>query len=179
MIETAKDKFADTIGCVEVGKMLRKKYLDPESVFYAPDYFKGSAAPEHTEAEAYELMLLGVNQAICEGKRMVLIDGQPRTLGQLSLIKKDFERTSVVICHIFATTKVRRARAILRDINRDERLLTDARMQGDLPAIYEVLTMSGFAGMTISDMLNHAPTKEDFRDSCVTFLQDSLDSLQK
>jgi hypothetical protein len=61
---------------IEVGKMLRAKYGEA--------YFKGQAAPDHTEAEAWQLCEDAVRQAVKEEKRYVFIDGQPRRLSQLT-----------------------------------------------------------------------------------------------
>ena len=52
---------ARELGCcvVEVGKMMRAKY--------PPEYFKGSAAPEHTDKESWGMLLDGLEQAKLQG----------------------------------------------------------------------------------------------------------------
>lgn len=84
LLRLMKERFKDRVALVEVGKALRSKYLDPESPHYDPDHFKGQAAPQHTQGEAWSIYVAGVKQAVLEGVPLILVDGQPRDLDQVA-----------------------------------------------------------------------------------------------
>lgn len=71
---------------VEVGKMMRAKYLDPSSPHYTPDKFKGQAAPKETAEEAWSLYVDGVREGLANDAQLILVDGQPRDLEQADMI---------------------------------------------------------------------------------------------
>lgn len=83
---------------------------------YGEDYFKGQAAPEHTQEEAFAMYEAGVAAAATQGKRVVLVDGQPRDTEQ---VRRVFDRILKErengLCHVFvfvdASEETRRARA--------------------------------------------------------------------
>ena len=125
---------------VEVGKMMRAKYLDPASPHYQPDYFKGQAAPDHTEAEAWQMMLDGI-AAAPEGTEMILIDGQPRSVKQ-AVAAATMPGHERMFLHLWAPRHVRQARAEARDKDSPEKLrLSLQRMDNDPPVLYEVLSV--------------------------------------
>jgi len=94
------------VGTVEVGKMLREKY--------GADYFKGQAAPEHTQAEAWSMYLSGVSAHLAAGKKLILVDGQPRELSQVKeALRPDLWEDHVVeFLLIHASHEVRTKRAM-------------------------------------------------------------------
>jgi hypothetical protein len=117
-------------GVVEVGKALRKKYGE--------DYFKGQAAPDHTEQEAWNIMLEGID--INADKPFTLIDGQPRTEKQA--YKSMHLPWRKLYVHLWAPNLVRCARSYQRDHADEAKLrLSQNRITGDLPALYNVLTI--------------------------------------
>lgn len=79
----AASEQSNEIGLVEVGKYMRAKYLDPNSPDYSPNYFKGEAAPVHTQVEAWEMCEDHIRAHVASGKRLILVDGQPRSIDQV------------------------------------------------------------------------------------------------
>lgn len=67
------------IGAVEVGKILTAKYGEA--------YFKGQAAPEKTQKEAWDIYTESVEEFAKQGKRLILVDGQPRDLLQAQQVE--------------------------------------------------------------------------------------------
>jgi hypothetical protein len=144
LMKALQTAFPADVGLVEVGKLLRIKYLDPESPYYDPDKFKGQAAPKETAAEAWRLAVDGIQAQKEAGKVLIAVDGQPRDVEQCIQIYEDYERRSefsVQYAHVYAPTAVREARADERDKDDPAKLkLSRDRMNGDLIGMYEVLT---------------------------------------
>jgi adenylate kinase family enzyme len=146
-LEAAK-RWDDRVGLVEVGKMMRAKYLDPKSPHYDPDHFKGQAAPKHTAVEAWQMMLDGFRACQEQRKTIVLVDGQPRDIEQCERIHQQFEvgvpptlDVTVTYAHIYAPEALRWERAQARDGSDPAKLaLSKARLQGDAVGLYEVMT---------------------------------------
>lgn len=138
----------DRVGLVEVGKMMRAKYLDPKSPHYDPDHFKGQAAPKHTAVEAWQMMRDGIAAGLAEHKDIILIDGQPRDIEQCERIHQKYEvgvppdlDWNVKFAHIYAPETLRLERAMARDAGDPAKLaLSKARLQGDAVGLYEVMT---------------------------------------
>lgn len=132
------------VGLVEVGKLMRAKYLDPASPHYAPDYFKGSAAPTHTATEAWKMMQTGIEDAIDVKSHTIFIDGQPRDIDQVDGVFTDYEciadKYNVIYVNLFAKLETRVERANARDKDPAKLSLSMQRMEGDCIKIYEVLT---------------------------------------
>lgn len=129
----------EIVGAVEVGKMMRAKYLDPASPHYQPDFFKGQAAPLHTQAEAWSMYQEGVNRCIEQGKRMVLVDGQPRDIQQARDVVglwKSPHRASYLMIHAAQEVRNERAAATRQG---DALALALQRMEGDYKNCYVVL----------------------------------------
>lgn len=129
------------VGLVEVGKMLRAKYGE--------DYFKGQAAPAHTAVEAWNLMLEGVEKHAQDPKvKFVLIDGQPRDFDQCAKsLALNYDRVYV---NLYASVEVREARANIRDANNPSKLaLSLARMRGDIPMLYEIMSILLYEGQEV------------------------------
>jgi hypothetical protein len=132
------------VGLVEVGKLMRAKYLDPKSPHYDPDYFKGSAAPTHTATEAWKMMQTGIDDAIDMGAHTVFIDGQPRDVDQADGVYGDYEiiadKYNVLYVNLFAQLETRVARANARDKDEAKLRLSMQRMEADCIKIYEVIS---------------------------------------
>lgn len=73
-IDLMAAKYPHLVHTVEVGKALRAKYGE--------SHFNGQAAPLHTQTEAWDIYLSGVNDGIAKGFPLVLVDGQPRDVSQ-------------------------------------------------------------------------------------------------
>jgi hypothetical protein len=135
----------DAVGLVEVGKALRKKYGDA--------YFQGQAAPKHTAAEAWQLMVEGIDFLRATGRQVILIDGQPRDIEQADMIYNEYAADpsyDVEVVNLYCPTWVRRLRAERRDGGDAEKLkLSMARMEGDLPRLYEVLSVVMQHGLNV------------------------------
>lgn len=120
-------------GTVEIGKLLRAKYGD--------GYFKGQAAPEHTQAEAWALYIEHVEKAIVDGKKIILVDGQPRDISQaVGCVDQDW---SVDVDRRFvwvdAPEEQRLGRVTERDAGNDDALeLARDRMTNDYRNCYLV-----------------------------------------
>lgn len=99
------------VALVEVGKAMRAKYLDPASPHYQPDYFRGQAAPEHTQAEAWSMHLAGIASGVAAGAELILVDGQPRDVPQVQLVCSDIcPRYDVRFLMVHCDHAVREAR---------------------------------------------------------------------
>lgn len=100
LIEIAPDK----VFPVEVGKMLRAKHGE--------DYFKGQAAPQHTQGEAWQMYLTGVEEGIAKKRGLIVVDGQPRDVQQAKDIIGRWRhphRASFVLVHADHAERERRA----------------------------------------------------------------------
>lgn len=136
LIETVRP--LPNFGVVEVGKALRKKYGE--------DYFKGQAAPEHTEREAWTIMLDGIHDNL--HKDFVLIDGQPRSVKQ-AYASMQLPHQKMYV-HLWAPDAIRVSRSYKRDYLDEAKLrLSQARITGDLPALYNILTILTIQGCII------------------------------
>ncbi len=140
LMEQLKEAGGAGVGLVQVGNMMRAKYLDPVSPHYSPDHFKGQASPKHTQAEAWQMMLDGITACEKAFNQYVFIDGQPRDREQCDQsMKLDYPRFYV---NLYAEEKVREARAKKRDAGNPVKLeLSLARMKGDIPLLYELLNV--------------------------------------
>ncbi len=130
---------AGTVGLVEVGNMMRAKYLDPASPFYEPDKFKGKAAPKETAVEAWQMLVDGLAKHEVNPKiQFVLIDGQPRDFEQCYDAMK-FPNHKVFV-NLYADLATREERCEKRDgANPVKFALSKQRMTGDVPILYELL----------------------------------------
>ncbi len=74
-IELAMERCPEIFGAVQVGKEFRRRY--------PPGYFKGSAAPTHTEQEAIDIFKEHHAKAVESGAKIILVSGQPRRVSQV------------------------------------------------------------------------------------------------
>ena len=119
----------DRVRAVEVGKKMREKY--------PPEHFAGQAAPEHTQAEAWEWYIDGVRQAIRDGVPLVLVDGQPRDIRQARDIATADWRDAVRFLMVHAKEESRRQRAV-QTRSGDSLELALARLSNDYRNAYVV-----------------------------------------
>lgn len=121
-------------GTVEVGKLFRAKY--------PPEYFKGSAAPAHTQHEAVQMMLDGIEASRKADNDCTFVDGQPREPNQVEAIFKNYSGSDFKLnfWHLYASANIREARAMHRDRNNADALaLSMKRLTGDIPPLYDTL----------------------------------------
>ena len=118
---------------IEIGKALRAKY--------PPEYFAGQSNPKHTAVEAWSLFVQDSHKHTEAGARYIWVDGQPRDLEQAHQILERFRDRPAVFVHLHARREVRLARAQARDTDPAKLALSMARMDGDIPAIYEILAL--------------------------------------
>lgn len=109
---------------------------------HPPEYFKGQAAPRHTQEEAWRLFMEGYESALSWAE-IIVVDGQPRSLDQnekicaLSGVHKQF-----IFLHAPIGERERRARAKYEmGADKDEGALQLAmdRMKNDILTYHEVL----------------------------------------
>lgn len=97
----------DKVKLVQVGKVLRQRYH--------PDHFKGSAAPEHTQVEAWQIVEDGIKDN--DKCRAIFIDGQPRDKKQLSTVVADYfieGPYTASFIHVWENKNTREERAVKR-----------------------------------------------------------------
>lgn len=141
-IRCAKEHYGDTAGFVEVGKRLREKY--------PPEYFKGSAAPDHTEREALDLYLSEAN-ALLDKHDLVFVDGQPRRESQVEVVLNSFSTIPKVFLLFHASAEVQAVRAgqrFVRDPKSFE--LAIARIDNDRKQGYDCLVALLKNNMTVN-----------------------------
>lgn len=165
LLAAAHRRSPGRVGLVEVGKMMRAKYLDPASPHYDPDHFKGQAAPKHTAEEAWQMMVDGLKANSAEGKSVILVDGQPRDIEQAERIHHKYELGydwNVAFAHIYAPESLRLERALQRDAGDPAKLaLSKARLQGDAVGLYEVMTRLFLYHSRVVTLLNEGMVSLD------------------
>lgn len=134
LINKARARNNPKIGLVEIGKILRAKY--------PPEFFKGQAAPAHTQEEAWNLCFDAVNKHLEVGCELILIDGQPRDLRQLATMMKDpwpgLYQVWYVLLHASMEERERRARQDRADTQGNLDLAL-ARIKNDMVNYYDIL----------------------------------------
>lgn len=144
---TGKTTLVDTLAkrpsvhAIFVGRMLRAKY--------GPDYFKGQAAPAHTQVEAWAIYWQGLQEAQASNKSIVLVDGQPRDIGSVDKTLKEARlqnaKPTFVLLHADFNVREDRARKGRQpgpDLN-----LALARLYDDYATCYTILTELAQAGI--------------------------------
>jgi hypothetical protein len=134
-LQTIKDVGGLQVHLVEVGKQMRAKY--------PPEHFKGQCNPAHTAAEALQMCLEGIEEAGEKaGAKIILVDGQPRDVGQAEEIlgwRFQDHRTKAVI-HLMCHRDERERRARVREKNNPGALqLALDRLDRDVLQLHEVL----------------------------------------
>lgn len=119
------------VAAVQIGKELRKKYGEA--------YFKGSGAPAHTAAEAMEIYTERVSTAITNGARLIVVDGQPRDVGQAQMMLHAWPHQYVTFYTLHASHAVREARARAGREPGPNLELAIARLTNDYKDCYNVL----------------------------------------
>lgn len=131
LIDSLKSQSSDVYS-VQIGKILRMKYGEA--------FFKGQAAPEHTRDEAQQLYFDCINEGIGYGKKLILVDGQPRDLGQAETMMASWpdHRSEFILVH--APHEVRELRAKAGRAVGPDLDLALARLNNDYRNCYIVLT---------------------------------------
>lgn len=94
---------SNEVGAVQIGKLMRAKYGEA--------HFKGQAAPEHTKDEALQMYFDEIQKHITDGKKLILIDGQPRDISQAQAMNTAWPQYTVKYFMITADHEVREQRA--------------------------------------------------------------------
>jgi hypothetical protein len=152
---------SEDVFTVQIGRLLRMKYGE--------DYFKGQAAPEHTRAEALELYFDTINEGLSYGKKIILIDGQPRDLGQAKTMMSSWEdhKNAFVLIHADHDIREKRARSGRKpgpDLD-----LAVARLVNDYANTYTVLVELIAHDYPI-DVINTGLQDFDLDTCCKSFL---------
>lgn len=133
-LEYAEKKHPDLIGTINVGKMMRAKY--------PPEHFKGSAAPEHTEVEAWGMFCTALRKHITAKKKLILADGQPRSYNQVQWAIEMVNDVKFTVEFILfdCRKRIRQARLVERFADNPESLnLGLERLTNDMVLYYTVL----------------------------------------
>lgn len=135
-LEYAKSIDPETIGCVEVGKALRKKY--------PANYFQGQQAPEHTAEESWQIFLDQLCYNLNQNCEIILVDGQPRSLEQVAKcfnLMREFPGHRYHFLLLNADKTIRKSRILGRftDAQKDEIDLAEARVEGDMISYYDII----------------------------------------
>lgn len=150
LLHATRNQDPESVGLVEVGKMLRAKY--------PPTYFAGQNNPKHTAAEAWNLCEEGVISHREAGKKVVLVDGQPRDIPQVAMCIERFPDEvydkEFVLIDAKLEERERRARASRQ--GEDLEKLAIPRLTNDMIANYQVMVELLKRGETIRvfDMTN-------------------------
>lgn len=127
-IDKALERYPEKFAAVEVGKEFRRRH--------PPEYFQGSAAPDHTEQEAITIFNELHEQALQTGRPNILVSGQPRRLSQLAPTALRYPGTML---WLYAEPAVLRERAMARDQTEEELKLSLARIDNDRIQIFDLL----------------------------------------
>lgn len=117
------------VGAVQIGKILRKKYGEA--------YFKGQGAPAHTANEAIQIYMEEIENHVDAGKKLIIVDGQPRDVNQAKIMLNAWPEHKVVFYSLFAEHEVREERAKATRVG-DDLDLTVQRLNNDYKPCYMV-----------------------------------------
>jgi len=135
-LEKVKQAYSTDVHLIEVGKMLRAKY--------PPGHFQGQGAPAHTQNEAIDLLCHGINMGEQLGSKYIIVDGQPRNVGQAESIMgwapwpRSPHRIRAVV-ELVCPRAERERRALARDVDPDRKKLALDRLDRDVLDLHEVL----------------------------------------
>lgn len=122
----------ETVAAVMIGKALRARYGE--------DYFQGQAAPEKTREEAITMYRDLVGDAIGSGYELIVVDGQPRDVGQAIEMANSWKSHRNVFMLLHADHAVRESRARLGRTPGPDLDLAVARLTNDYRNNYEVMS---------------------------------------
>lgn len=125
---------SNNIGSVEVGKEMRRRY--------SPSAFKGLAALDETEDEVWEIYQQQFDDNLKGGKKIILIDGQPRMSSQvmICLNHAKLHECSSFFMWIHCSVAETRRRALDRFSDNDEALeLAMMRLTNDRTQLFDVI----------------------------------------
>ena len=116
---------------VQIGKFLRMKY--------GAGHFGGQAAPLSTKQEAQDLYFEMINEGLSHGKKIILVDGQPRDLDQCRLMSQCWPDHKVSFLLVHAEFEVRKVRAQAGRAQGPELDLAIQRLNNDYANNYIVM----------------------------------------
>lgn len=125
--QRALEKAPSLIGMTNVGQIFRQRY--PAS------HFKGQGAPQNTEEEAFQIFCSEVKRVREEGKRICLVNGQPRRVSQVDRVM--YANSEVIWFHEDDDVLVERAKQ--RDSCQEALDLSMERMVNDRKQLYDVI----------------------------------------
>lgn len=133
-LDFAENLHPDRVGTINVGQMMRAKY--------PPEHFEGSAAPDHTEIEAWSMFTYALKGHIQAGKELILTDGQPRSHKQVQWAIHDLHEYLCVFDYVlFDCHKQERRRRLTNRFPNDPSSLElgEKRLTNDMVMYYVVL----------------------------------------
>ena len=148
----------ENVAAVSVGQLLRAKY--------PPEYFQGQMAPEHTEQEALQLYCDFVTNSIANGKKLIVIDGQPRSISQIDGVH-NFPGNKITHKYVLihADYKLREARVVKRDEQNQSALdLAQKRLMNDFRSTYEIMIELAKRGIHLDIYDSSNKTIDQMRD---------------
>ena len=117
------------IGVIEVGKEMRKRY--------PPGYFDGKGAMAKTEDEVWKIVDTSYAAAQRAGRKVVLLDGQPRLPVQIQQLESRFGPFALIWLHTHE--EVIRERSEARAQTPEGLELSNKRMINDKCHLYDVM----------------------------------------
>lgn len=141
---------SDKVYTVQIGRMLRLKYGEA--------YFKGHGSPEHTREEALKMYFELIEEGISHDKKLILVDGQPRDVGQAKEMTKhwvghhDAAYLLVTASHEERERRAKAGRKPGPDLD-----LAISRLTNDYQSVYSVLVELIAQGVDIKIADTSAP----------------------
>jgi len=165
-LEYAEKLHPDRVGTINVGQMMRAKY--------PPEHFQGSAAPDHTEIEAWKMFTDELDYHIGRGKELILTDGQPRSYKQVEWAIYGLHKYPCVYSYVlFDCFKAIRRRRLQERFENDLSSLElgEQRLTNDMVMYYVVLAELIKAGVPVRVISTGRP----FSDYGPQLLEDLFD----
>lgn len=131
LLKSIKETFSNHVHIVQVGKVMRERH--------PPEFFNGRAEMPETEPEVMEILHTGILQGWRDRSvRHILVDGQPRNLGQLNYFRSTWSPFEVKYVSLWAPRTEREDRAKKRDTNPEALKLSMNRMDSELQNFTDV-----------------------------------------
>jgi hypothetical protein len=107
-------------------------------------------APAHTQTEAWELLISGISEHRSAGRKLILVDGQPRDLEQakkfVAMVRED-QNALVLPVLLHASAEIREKRCRGRSQSEAELDLCLRRLVNDPSPTLDVLAFLAFHGI--------------------------------
>lgn len=130
-------QYPDEFGAIQVGKEMRKRY--------PPEFFKNRGAMEETEDVVFQIFEEQYNNN--KGKKIVLVDGQPRMPSQVDKLVSLFLTFRVMVLN--TEHSVLQCRAESRSADKKEHAFHINRIMNDYQDLYSVLAAIACSPVTI------------------------------